>query len=60
MGGINNVTLSKDQNQIVSIGQEKKITFWDHASPNPVHQQHIDGELEEGLCIARFLQCAYI
>lgn len=53
MGGINSVIISKDQSCIVSVGQEKKITFWPIGSPEPLFSHNLEGESEEGRCIAR-------
>jgi WD40 repeat protein len=53
MGGINSIALSLDQTQIISMGQEKKISFWELQNSTPVHSEFVDGEIEEGLCLVR-------
>lgn len=61
MGGINGIVLSKDLNCTVSVGQDKKIVFWDNdlkllntlsKSSNVLHAHFLDGEIDEGLTIA--------
>ena len=51
MGGINAVCLSKDQLQVLTVGQEKKITYWDLRETNPV-QQVAKAHEGEATCIA--------
>jgi hypothetical protein len=53
MGGINAVCLSLDQTQMITVGQEKRITFWDFNNPSPVHDAALNGEHEEAFCITR-------
>lgn len=36
MGAINSIALSKDQNRIISVGQEKSVSVWDLRVPDPV------------------------
>ena len=36
MGGINSIALSGDQTLVLTVGQEKKLTFWDLREPNPI------------------------
>ena len=51
MGGINDVELSRDQSLVLTVGQERKITYWDLREPHPV--QTIDPAHDgEALCIA--------
>jgi cilia- and flagella-associated protein 52 len=52
MGGINTIALSKDETQIISMGQERKISFWNRNSPAPIHESAL-GEHEEGTCLTR-------
>eukprot|EP01041_Mallomonas_annulata_P006524 gene6524-13197_t len=51
MGGINCIALAADQRTIVSVGQERRLTFWDVATPGPVQVQAIDGEHDEALSV---------
>ena len=53
MGGINSVALSLDQTQIISMGQEKKLSFWELRNPSPIYSEFVDGETEEGMCLVR-------
>lgn len=53
MGAVNALMLSKDQTHVVSVGQEKRMTYWDINAANPVHAISLDGENDEGKCIAR-------
>lgn len=53
MGAVNALCLSKDQTHVVSVGQEKRMTYWDINATNPVHAVSLDGENDEGKCIAR-------
>ncbi len=55
MGGINDVILSSDEQYSISVGQEKRLTYWDNRSMEPVHQLFLDGENDEGHCIARLV-----
>jgi hypothetical protein len=52
MGGINSLVIAKDQSTIISVGQEKKITFWLVNAAEPIFSQLLDGENDEGKCIA--------
>ena len=52
MGGINSIALSQDEMQIISMGQEKRICFWENGAPSPVHEDSLPHE-EEGLCLVR-------
>lgn len=61
MGGINGIVISKDLNCTVSVGQDKKIVFWDNdlklvnslsKASNVLHSHFLDGENDEGLTIA--------
>lgn len=36
MGGINAVALSRDETTVLTVGQEKRITFWDLREHHPV------------------------
>lgn len=33
MGGINDIGVTRDQTLVVSVGQEKRVTFWDLRQP---------------------------
>lgn len=37
MGGINNFDIMEGSNLLVSIGQDRKITYWDLRDHNPQH-----------------------
>jgi hypothetical protein len=52
MGGINGLVISKDQSMIISVGQEKKVSFWPVNSAEALYSQVLDGERDEGRCIA--------
>ena len=51
MGGINDIILSKDQQYTISVGQEKRLTFWENLTLEPVHYNFLDNENDEGKCI---------
>ena len=51
MGGINAFTMLPDHVQLISVGQEKGISFWDLREPNPIAQI---GMGSEQLCIDSF------
>lgn len=51
MGGITAMSLSRDQNLILTVGQEKKITYWDMREVNPL-QSIFPAHAEEATCIA--------
>ena len=36
MGGLNCIALMPDQTQLLSVGQEKKVGFWDVRQPSPI------------------------
>lgn len=38
MGGINDVALSADQSLVFSVGQDRRISFWDLRQPEPIQQ----------------------
>lgn len=42
-----------DEEYTITVGQEKRLTFWDFKSAEPIHQQFLDEERDEGRCIAR-------
>lgn len=59
MGGINGLALSKDGLTTVSVGQDRRLVFWDncldHAPANAtsvLRQHYLDGELDEGIAVA--------
>ena len=61
MGGINGIVISKDLTCTVSVGQDKKIVFWDNdlklmnslsKASSVLHSHFLDGESDEGLTIA--------
>lgn len=53
MGGINSVILSQDESNMISVGQEKKLVYWGSGSDLPVYQVFLDGERDEGRCLAK-------
>ncbi len=60
MGGINSICLSKDENYVLSVGQEKKLNYWSNSnshldSNNATHSIELDGEEDEGRCIAMYV-----
>ncbi len=55
MGSINATTLSKDESHVLSVGQEKRLTYWDINAANPVHAVNLDGENDEGRCITLYI-----
>ncbi len=52
MGAINAISMSKDESHILSVGQEKRLTYWDVNKTNPVHAVNLDNEIDEGKCLA--------
>tara|TARA_A100001035_G_scaffold258818_1_gene235800 strand:+ start:222 stop:674 length:453 start_codon:yes stop_codon:yes gene_type:complete len=42
MGGVNSVVLSKDEQYIISVGQEKRLNYWGLNSVDAVHMQPTD------------------
>ena len=54
MGSINSITISRDESHVLSVGQEKKLTYWDINATEPAHAVSLDGERDEGKCIARY------
>eukprot|EP00595_Chromulina_sp_UTEXLB2642_P002352 CAMPEP_0196767954 /NCGR_PEP_ID=MMETSP1095-20130614/42163_1 /TAXON_ID=96789 ORGANISM="Chromulina nebulosa, Strain UTEXLB2642" /NCGR_SAMPLE_ID=MMETSP1095 /ASSEMBLY_ACC=CAM_ASM_000446 /LENGTH=352 /DNA_ID=CAMNT_0042136851 /DNA_START=383 /DNA_END=1438 /DNA_ORIENTATION=- len=60
MGAVNSIIYSLDENYIISVGQEKRLTYWDIKQHDPVHQQSLDKELDEGKSIARSYNGKYL
>lgn len=52
MGGINDVVLSADETYILSVGQEKRIVYWNTKAEQAVHSVALNGDTDEGKCIA--------
>ncbi len=52
MGGINSCVLSHDERYSLSLGQERRVTYWDNTVADAVHSVFLDGELDEGRTIA--------
>jgi WD40 repeat protein len=50
-GGINAIALSRDQTVALTVGQEKKITYWDLREAQPIRQIH-PAHRGEATCIA--------
>lgn len=48
MGGINDVILSKDESHIITVGQEKKIVYWNNSESESKHSMFLNGEQDEG------------
>lgn len=46
------MVLSKDEQCIVSVGQEKKLTYWNKNALDFIHSENIDDERDEGRCIS--------
>jgi hypothetical protein len=55
MGAINAITASRDESHVLSVGQEKRLTYWDINMSDPTHAVMLDGERDEGKCIARLV-----
>jgi hypothetical protein len=53
MGGINGIAISIDEQYVMSVGQEKKLTYWENRSAEPVHSFLINDGHDEGRFIAR-------
>jgi len=47
MGALNSLALAKDQVTVLTVGQEKRLTYWDVAESNPQQMFAVDGELDE-------------
>lgn len=59
MGGINHITLSKDETQVLTVGQEKRISFWDLREHNPTRVVNLTEDLsDEALCVAVRSACS--
>lgn len=52
MGAINSAALSRDETHILSVGQEKRLTYWGINELNPLHAVALDGDHDEGKSIA--------
>ena len=53
MGGINCITLSNDETQVLTVGQEKRISFWDLREHNPIRVTNLTEDMsDEALCVA--------
>ena len=59
MGGVNGVAVSRDMRCLMSVGQNRKLVFWDNGLPGSsagnatgvLLQQFLAGEEDEGLAI---------
>lgn len=60
MGGINGIALSRDEQFTLSVGQEKKLSYWNNKSIEVTHQVQLDADEDEGRCIARSNNGKYI
>ena len=54
MGGINGIALSSDELFTLSVGQERKLSYWSNKSAEVAHQVSLDGDNDEGRCITRY------
>ena len=52
MGGINSIVLSKDEKFVLSVGQERRLTYWDMNKQEPARLFFLDGEADEGKVLA--------
>lgn len=52
MGGINCVVIGKDERQILTVGQEKRLVYWDNTQSEPSRQIFLDGDFDEGKAVA--------
>ncbi len=52
MGGINDFVITKDDQFIISVGQDRKVVIWDNRSEHPAFAQFIQEENDEGLAVA--------
>lgn len=55
MGGVNDIILSWDENFIVSVGQEKRVTVWDVKKPEPPNKQLLNIGNNENRCVCRLV-----
>ena len=47
MGGINGIALTKDQTLVITVGQEKRATFWDLRDQNPKTVKDLSPDLSD-------------
>ena len=52
MGGINSLVISGDQSIVISVGQEKRITYWPVNGMEALYSRALDGENDEGRSVA--------
>ena len=55
MGGISALALSRDERVILSVGQERKLTYWHLSGQEVLRQSWLDcasGDTDEGRCVA--------
>ena len=52
MGGINCIAIANDQRTVLSVGQEKRLTYWDINNAAPVSTVQVDGEHDEAISVA--------
>ena len=55
MGGINGIAISGDEQYTLSVGQERRLSYWNNTQNDPAHTQLLHGEEDEGRCIARLV-----
>ena len=58
MGGVNGIVISSDGQYTMSVGQERRLIYWNNTQLEPSHSQFLEGELDEGRCIAKY-GCEY-
>ena len=51
MGGINDMLISKDENYIVSVGQDRTLTYWVSNQEDCTHKIELNGDNDEGRAI---------
>lgn len=53
MGGINAVCLSKDESNILTVGQEHTLTYWGVGQEDAIHKVLLNDDFDEGRCLGR-------
>lgn len=49
---MNGIALAADQRTIVSIGQERKLSYWDLENTAPTYSVTVDEDKDEAICVA--------
>ena len=47
MGGINGIALTKDQTSVITVGQEKRCSFWDLRDQQPTKVKDLSPDLSD-------------